>query len=83
MVRVKIAIKAKVIDVASAQTVWPMSGETEPYDYETRLQRADAALTRSALNHQMLRDSGVEIARWFYPFQTETMHDENPDVKLR
>jgi hypothetical protein len=83
MVRVKVAVKAKMIDVASALTVWPVSGDTEPYDYETRLKRADATITRSSLNHQMLRDSGQEIARWFYSYQPETMHDENQDVKLR
>ncbi|MDB5324128.1 MAG: hypothetical protein JWN40_5759 [Phycisphaerales bacterium] len=83
MVRVKIAVKAKMIDVPTAQTVWPMSGDTEPYDFETRLQRTDASLTRSALNHQMLRGSGVEIARWFYAYQPETMREENQDLKLR
>jgi hypothetical protein len=83
MVRVKIAIKARMIDVPTAQTVWPMSGDTEPYDFETRLQRADTSITRSSLNHQMLRDSGVEIARWFYAYQPETMREENQDLKLR
>jgi hypothetical protein len=72
-----------MIDVASALTVWPVTGDTEPYDYETRLQRADATITRSSLNHQMLRDSGVEIARWFYSYQPETMREENQDVRLR
>jgi len=83
MVRVKVSVKAKIIDVASALTVWPVSGDTEPYDNETRLQRADATITRSSLNHQMLLDSGLEISRWFYAYQPETMHDENQDVKLR
>jgi hypothetical protein len=83
MVRVKVAVKAKIVDVPTAQTVWPMSGDTEPYDYETRLQRADTSVTRSSLNHQMLRDSGVEIARWFYAYQPETMREENQDLKLR
>jgi len=83
MVRVKVSVKAKIIDVASALTVWPVSGDTEPYDNETRLQRADATITRSSLNHQMLRDSGLEISRWFYAYQPETMHEENQDVKLR
>ncbi len=83
MVRVKIAIKANIIDVATAQTVWPTSGDTEPYDYESKLQRADAPLTRNALNHQILRESGQEIARWFYAYQPETMREENQDSKLR
>ena len=83
MVRVKIAIKANIIDVATAQTVWPTSGDTEPYDYESKLQRADASLTRTALNHQILRESGQEIARWFYSYQPETMREENQDLKLR
>jgi hypothetical protein len=83
MVRVRIAIKASIIDVATAQTVWPTSGDTEPYDYESKLQRADASLTRNALNHQFLRESGQEIARWFYPYQPETMREENQDIKLR
>jgi len=83
MVRLKIAIKAKVIDVPTAQTVWPMSGETEPYDYESGWQRADAVTTQTALNHQILRESGEEISRWFYAYQPETMREENQDVRLR
>jgi hypothetical protein len=83
MVRLKISIKAKVIDVATAQTVWPMSGETEPYHYESGWQRADAVTTQTALNHQILRQSGEEIARWFYAYQPETMREENQDLKLR
>jgi hypothetical protein len=83
VVRLKIAIKGKVVDVGSAQTVWPTSGDTEPYDYESRLQRVDPGTSRSGLNHQVLRESGVEIARWFYKYQPETMREENKDERLR
>jgi hypothetical protein len=83
VVKVKIAIEAKAIDVATAQTVWPMSGETEPYKYESRPERLETGMTRAALSHQVLRESGEEIARWFYAFKPETMGEENQDLKLR
>jgi hypothetical protein len=83
VVKVKIAIEAKAIDVPTAQTVWPMSGETEPYKYESRPERLETGMTRAALSHQVLRESGEEIARWFYAFKPETMGEENQDLKLR
>jgi hypothetical protein len=83
VVKVKIAIEAKAIDVPTAQTVWPMSGETEPYKYESRPERVEIGMTRAALSHQVLRESGEEIARWFYAFKPETMREENQDLRLR
>jgi hypothetical protein len=83
VVKVRIAIEAKAIDVETAQTVWPTSGETEPYRYESKPERVETGMTRAALSHQVLRESGEEIARWFYAFKPETMREENQDLRLR
>jgi len=83
VVKVRIAIEAKAIDVETAQTVWPTSGETEPYRYESKPERVGTGMTRAALSHQVLRESGEEIARWFYAFKPETMREENQDERLR
>jgi len=83
VVRLKIAVQAKMVDVPTAITVWPTSGETEPYIHETRLQRIEPGTTKSGLNHQILRQSGTDIARWFYQYQPETMTEENADERLR
>jgi len=83
IVRLKIGIRAKVIDVATAQTSWPQSGETESYNYESPLQRVEPGASTSGLNQQVLRQSGQEIARWFYAYEPETMREENKDVRLR
>jgi hypothetical protein len=83
VVRLKIALQAKMVDVATATTVWPTGGDTEPYVHETRLQRIEPGTTRSGLNHQILHQSGQDIARWFYKYQPETMTEENADERLR
>lgn len=83
MVRARLAAKVKVIDVDSARIVWPENGAGEPYDFESRLTRVTDQSTRSAVNRQVLRDSGTQIARWFYNFKPETMTEENQDLKLR
>jgi hypothetical protein len=83
VVRLKIALKLKMVNVATATTVWPKSGDTEPYDFETPMQRVLPGTSQSGLNHQILRESGVEIARWFYAYQPETMSEENRDERLR
>ena len=71
VVRLKIALKLKMVSVATATTVWPKSGDTEPYDLETPMQRVTPGTSQAGLNHQILRESGVEIARWFYAYQPD------------
>jgi hypothetical protein len=83
VVRLKIAVQAKMVDVPTATTVWPTGGDTEPYDHETRLQRIEPGTTRAGLNHQILRQSGLDIARWFYQWQPDTMTEENQGERLR
>jgi hypothetical protein len=83
MVKAKLKASVKVIDVATARTLWPENGAGEPYDFESRLQRVTDQSTRSVVNRQVLRDSGQQIARWFYDFKPETMGEENQDLKLR
>jgi hypothetical protein len=83
VVRLKIALKLKMVNVATATTVWPKSGDTEPYDFESPFQRVTPGTSQSGLNHQILRESGVEISRWFYAYQPETMSEENRDERLR
>ena len=83
MVKAKLSLTVKVIDVASAQGVWPESGSGEPYEFESRLTRVTDRSTRSGVNRQVLRDSGQQIARWFYNFKPETMTEENQDLRLR
>jgi hypothetical protein len=83
MVKTRIAASLKVIDATSAMTAWPNAGDTELFEHQTPYRRIEAGTTPSQLKREILRDSGVELARWFYPWQPETMTDENRDVKLR
>ena len=77
VVRLKIGLNVKVVETATARAVWPDGGDTEPFNVETPWQRIEPGTSRSALNHQILRDSGTEIARWFYEYKPETMREEN------
>lgn len=83
MVAAKVGATVKVVDVETARTVWPETGAGEPYDYESRLTRVTDRSTRSAVNRQVLRETGVQIARWFYNYKPETMTEENHDLRLR
>jgi hypothetical protein len=83
VVRARVAVDIKVVDVATARTAWPDTGEPEPYAHETRLARVTEQSTRSGISRQVLRESGEQMARWFYDFKPETMGEENADVKLR
>jgi hypothetical protein len=83
MVKTKMAAAIKVVDAATATTLWPNSGDTELFEHQTPHQRIEASMTPSQLKRQVLREGGVEIARWFYPWKPETMMEENRDVKLR
>jgi hypothetical protein len=83
VVKARVAVDVKVVDVATARTAWPDNGETEPFAHETRLERVTEQSTRSAISRQVLRESGEQLARWFYDFKPETMGEENADVKLR
>jgi hypothetical protein len=83
LVRLKISVKVKIVEIANARTIWPESGDTESYNVESPWQRLDPGTTRSVLNHQVLRESGIEIARWFYPYQPDTMMEENKAEMLR
>lgn len=83
VVRLKIGAKIRIVETASARTTWPESGDTEAFDVETPWQRIEPGTSRSALNQEILRASGEEIARWFYAYQPETMSEENKDQKLR
>ena len=81
--KVGVSAGVKVVDAATAHTAWPESGEPEPYNYESPMQRIQPGTSRAALQQEILRQAGVEIARWFYEYQPETMGEENKDVKLR
>jgi hypothetical protein len=83
VVRLKIAVKVQMVETANARTTWPDSGDQEPFEMETPWQRIEPGTSRSSLNHQILRDSGQEIAQWFYDFKPETMKEENKGQKLR
>lgn len=83
MVRVKVGASVKMVDVATAQTVWPDDGQSEPYQYESRLERVGDNTSRTNLSKQVLHQSGVQIGRWFYNFKPETMTEENADLHLR
>jgi hypothetical protein len=83
MVKTRIAASLKVIDATTAMTAWPNAGDTEQFEHQTPYRRIEAGTTPSQLKREILRESGVELARWFYPWKPETMIDENRDVKLR
>ena len=83
MVRTRIAASLKVVDATTAMTAWPNAGDTELFEHQTPYRRIEAGTTPSQLKREILRESGVELARWFYPWKPETMTDENRDVKLR
>ncbi len=83
VVRLKIGAKIRIVETASARTTWPDSGDTEAFDVETPWQRIEPGTSRSSLNQEILRESGEEIARWFYAYKPETMTEENKGQKLR
>jgi hypothetical protein len=83
VVRVSVSADVKVVSATTAATVWPESGEPENYSHESPMRRIQTGLSRSGLQQQILRQAGVEIARWFYEYKPETMSEENADVKLR
>ena len=83
MVKTRMAASIKVVDATTAMTTWPTSGETELFEHQTPHRRIESGTSPSQLKRQILREGGVEIARWFYAWKPETMTEENRDVKLR
>jgi hypothetical protein len=83
MVKTRMSASVKVVDTTTAMTAFPQSGETEPFTHETPHTRIEAATNASELKRFLLRQAGMEIARWFYPWKPETMTEENRDVNLR
>jgi hypothetical protein len=83
MVRTRIAASLKVVNATTAMTAWPDAGDTDLFEHQTPYRRIEAGTTPSQLKREILRESGVELARWFYPWKPETMSEENRDVKLR
>ena len=83
MVKTKMAASIKVVNATTAMTAWPNSGDAELFEHQTPYRRIQAGTTPSQLKREILRESGVEIARWFYAWKPETMGEENRDVKLR
>lgn len=83
VVKARVSVVVKVVDVATARPAWPESGDGEPYVHETRLARVTDMSTRGSISRQVLRESGEQLSRWFYNFKPETMGEENADVKLR
>lgn len=83
LVRVKLSLKIRMIDTTTASTIWPEAGDDESFDRETSWKRIESTTSRSTLNQDILRESGVALARWFYEYQPETMQEENQDMRLR
>jgi hypothetical protein len=83
MVKTRIAASLKVVNATTAVTAWPVAGDAESFEHQTPYRRIESGTTASQLKREILRDSGVELARWFYPWKPETMAEENRDVKLR
>lgn len=83
MVKTRMAATVKVVNTTTAMTMFPQSGETEPFTHETPHTRVEAGTTGSQLKRLLLRQGGMEIARWFYSWKPETMTEENRDVNLR
>jgi hypothetical protein len=83
MVKTRMAASVKIVDTTTAMTAFPQSGETEPFAHETPHTRIESATNASELKRLLLRQGGMEIARWFYAWKPETMRDENRDVNLR
>jgi hypothetical protein len=81
--RVGVTAGVKVVDATTAHTAWPESGEPEIYNYDSPMQRIQPGTSRTGLQQEILRQAGVEIARWFYEYKPETMTEENKDLKLR
>jgi hypothetical protein len=69
--------------VETAETLWPEGEEGEVFDYQSPYERITADTNEHTLKREVLRKAGTEIARWFYPYQAETMGEENRDLKLR
>src|SRR5687767_12200163 len=83
MVKTRMAASVKVVDATTALTTWPTSGETALFEHQTPHRRVESGTSASQLKRQILREGGVEVARWFYARKPETMTEENRDVKLR
>jgi len=83
VVRLKIALKVQMIETETARPTWPDSGDKEPFAVETPWQRIETGTSRTSLYHEILRESGQELAQWFYEFHPETMKEENKGQKLR
>jgi hypothetical protein len=83
VMRGKIEAKVKVINVDTADTVFPGDAETETYEHTSRYQAMRGGLTAAAIRRQIIQGSGIELSRWFYAYSPETMSEENADVRLR
>ena len=83
MVKTHMAATVKVVNAESAMTMFPQSGESEPFDHATPHTRIESTTSGSKLKRLLLREGGMEIARWFYSWKPETMAEENHDVNLR
>jgi hypothetical protein len=81
--RLKLNAVVRVVDVETARTLWPESGEGEDFEYQSPFERITAETNDTTLKRDVLRKAGTEIARWFFPYQAETMNEENRDFHLR
>jgi hypothetical protein len=81
--RLKMNAAVRVVDADTTQTIWPDGEEGEVFEYESPYSRITAETNEHTLKREVLRKAGTEIARWFYPYQADSMSEENRDFKLR
>lgn len=83
VVRLLFEARVKVVQPDTAMTLWPETEEGEPFEFKSPFTRMTAEMSAPLLRRQVLRQAGVEVARWFYPYKPETMGEEYKDMRLR
>ncbi len=83
VMKLKLTANIKVVDAYSAEVIWPNNIDGEVLHREGDFQRMTADMTASNIRREALKEIGEEISRMFYEYKTDTMGEENKDVRLR
>ena len=72
LIKASVAVRVKVVDVGSGHTVWPTDiAEGYPVRLDTPYQREGKRNTQMALRREVLRVTGVKVAKLFYKWKPE------------
>ena len=83
VVRVKIETEIKMVDTQTQEVRFPMTGDGEPFEFETPYTRITPQNSQSALRASTIQTAAREIARMFYTWKPETMGEENREERIR